>query len=131
MSVTPATLPTVVAHMNLTTLDSAEASVTLAPHYLSLSPHSSAVCDPGDTRCAESTHHPGALGSDSSNIDSSKAQVTWKAKTVTTGHQTAPLAEAVEGKKCQYSKIARGSSGKRNQKLVLYCHLLKNKKKGL
>ena len=74
---------------------------------------------------------PSANTSDSSSTGSYKAPETPGAQVVSVRVWTTLLTQTMEGRKCRFSNIARGSTGKKNQKLVLYCHLLKNKKNGL
>ena len=51
-----------------------------------------------------------------------KVLTTPEAQAVTTGVLDDTLTEVLQGAKCQFSNVTRGSSGKRNQKLMQQCY---------
>lgn len=115
-------VPAVMELMNPTTPDMAQEPSTLAP--LPHSPYSDRTCDSG---------HPGHCRGTTILVPQTAKPMTpavarhqqpWKHSNDIKGTE-----QHSDRGKCQLSNIARGSSGKRHQKLVLKRHLLKNKRR--
>ena len=97
-----------------------------------LSPsHNGGAHDPGDPRRGREALHHHALRDDNNTINSSssssKVPGTLEELATKTRAPGTPLAEAAEGGKCWFSNTSRSNPGEGCQKLVLSCHLLKNK----
>ena len=123
-SVTLAPCPSTAAPVNSTTPDVAKEPVTIAPPTLLSSPRGGGAAIPGDHKGSRGDSHTRAPDGNTRH-SSGNTSSSGKALLTPEAHAVTMRAEAVEGGNCQSYNITRGSSGKRNGKLVLQDHLLK------